>query len=321
MKTKALKIMTLFMTMALAACNSGASNNEEGQQQGQTSSDAAISSSDTSSSSADHVHTFNEAVWENDANYHWHPATCEHTNQKGDRAAHTFEAFSDAEHVNKDATCSEPGVKYEKCSVCGRIKETVLTAEHDMQAVSYTPGEGEVAISVKKCSRDNHYELSWDAQDSAKNASGLNSEGKLSNKGNYVEYKFSTPVAIKARLLCKCTFRSNEWYDRNNPDTSSQAVWYDYKSTDSGAPDWKYTMYFDNEVVNQETQKVMVGDEEVAVGQLSYGDLFESGTTNGVLPWVELDLTAGVHTIKFERVCGYTNYFETISFVGDVAAD
>ena len=293
--------------MAMTACGSnGGGNSGEASKAG---------------GSSAHTHTFDETRWESNETQHWHPATCGHDSQKGSAAAHTFVDFEDATHQNRAATCSAPGVKYEKCSVCDYIKETVLTAEHDMQPFAYTPGEGEVAISVKKCSRDNHYELSWDAQDSAKTASGFNSEGKLSSKGDYVEYKFSTPVAMKARLYCKCTFRSSEWYDRNNPDTSSQAVWYDYKSSDSGAPDWKYKMYFDTESVSQETAKVMIGEEEVAIGQLSYGDLFESGTTNGVLPWVELDLTAGPHTIKFERVCGYTNYFETISFVGDVVAN
>jgi len=46
-----------------------------------------------------HTHTFAD-TWESDAANHWHPATCEHTGETADLAAHTF----------------ENGV----CTVCGR---------------------------------------------------------------------------------------------------------------------------------------------------------------------------------------------------------
>ncbi len=35
-----------------------------------------------------HTHTFDESHWEHDANTHWHAATCEHPNEKGDEAPH-----------------------------------------------------------------------------------------------------------------------------------------------------------------------------------------------------------------------------------------
>ena len=37
-----------------------------------------------------HTHTFAD-TWEYDDTYHWHPATCEHTDEQGDKTEHTFE--------------------------------------------------------------------------------------------------------------------------------------------------------------------------------------------------------------------------------------
>lgn len=39
---------------------------------------------------APHVHTFDTTKWEYNETTHWHPATCEHTDQKGDMARHNF---------------------------------------------------------------------------------------------------------------------------------------------------------------------------------------------------------------------------------------
>lgn len=103
-------MLALFVSLALTSCG-GNTNNGGGA---------------SSSSGAAHVHTFDTTKWESDATSHWHPATCEHTAQKGDKANHTLEDFSDATHVNKAASCKEEGVKYEKCSVCGYIKETKI---------------------------------------------------------------------------------------------------------------------------------------------------------------------------------------------------
>ena len=116
MKTKVLPMLALFVSLALTSC--GSSTDKSGA--------ASSSGKPNSSGSAAHVHTFDTSKWESDATYHWHPATCEHTTQKGDRANHTLEAFNDATHVDKAATCKEEGVKYEKCSVCGYIKETKI---------------------------------------------------------------------------------------------------------------------------------------------------------------------------------------------------
>ncbi|MCH5142097.1 MAG: leucine-rich repeat protein [Clostridiales bacterium] len=40
----------------------------------------------------EHSHTFDETRWEHNDNTHWHPATCEHTNERGSEAKHSLDA-------------------------------------------------------------------------------------------------------------------------------------------------------------------------------------------------------------------------------------
>ena len=66
-----------------------------------------------------HEHTFSDS-WSKDATYHWHAATCEHTTEVSDKAAHSF-----GEYVsNNDATTDADGTKTRECGVCG-YKDTV----------------------------------------------------------------------------------------------------------------------------------------------------------------------------------------------------
>ena len=119
MKKRIFSTIAVFAALVLTACGAKpATSGDESQPAGESQPSAA------QTTSAKHEHTFDTTKWESDATNHWHPATCEHTSQKGDKAAHTLEAFNDATHVDKAATCKEEGVKYEKCSVCGYIKET-----------------------------------------------------------------------------------------------------------------------------------------------------------------------------------------------------
>ena len=63
----------------------------------------------------DHVHTFDTERWEYDTANHWHPATCAHTDEKKDIAAHTF----DDGVVTKPEGYGVVGEKKFTCTVCG----------------------------------------------------------------------------------------------------------------------------------------------------------------------------------------------------------
>ncbi len=68
MKKRLLSIFTVLFSglMLFAACGGGNSGDD------------------------DHIHSYDLNTWLHDDDYHWHPATCEHTDQKGGRAEHNF---------------------------------------------------------------------------------------------------------------------------------------------------------------------------------------------------------------------------------------
>ena len=63
----------------------------------------------------DHVHTFDTERWEYDTANHWHLATCAHTDEKKDIAAHTF----DEGEVTKPEGYGVVGEKKFTCTKCG----------------------------------------------------------------------------------------------------------------------------------------------------------------------------------------------------------
>ena len=122
-------IITAIFSLSFTACggNSGGENNPE------------------------HEHTYSEE-WSSDENYHWHEATCEHTEMQSERAPHTYESgfctvcgceepsqpehehtyseewSSDENYHWHEATCEHTEMQSEKaphtyesgvCTVCG----------------------------------------------------------------------------------------------------------------------------------------------------------------------------------------------------------
>ena len=61
-----------------------------------------------------HEHTFAEN-WSTSATQHWKSATCEHTEEVSEKAAHSFGEYES----NNDATTEADGTKTRECSVCG----------------------------------------------------------------------------------------------------------------------------------------------------------------------------------------------------------
>lgn len=104
---------------------------------------------------SDHTHTFNTEEWKYDGNYHWHPATCEHTNEQGDRAAHVY-----TETVKTEATCTEGALVLYECSCGYSYEETTNALGHDLHTVEAKApsceedGWGE----YQKCSRCDYKE-------------------------------------------------------------------------------------------------------------------------------------------------------------------
>lgn len=71
-----------------------------------------------------HTHKYDNNTWANDADYHWHPATCAHTDQKGSVAMHDW----DEGVVTIEPDYGKQGEKTFTCKVCKRTKTKPIAA-------------------------------------------------------------------------------------------------------------------------------------------------------------------------------------------------
>ena len=275
--------------------------------------------------SSKHEHTFDETVWEKNETQHWHPATCEHKTQKGSVANHDFEEVT-AEAVAP--TCSVPGKKVEVCKVCGYRKETVLTAEHDLQPVEHAQGEGEVKETISKCSKDNYYQIDFSAADAAATlsvSSDRKSDGyvKLSKQGSSastIEWKIWSPIAMKGRFWIDITGNTSNLWDRATK-SGAQALFYTYDDTTTNINTWKNKVELNGEEVDFENATYKVGEEDVKFGELVYadfGELASAGGTTISVPMPEVNLVEGVNTLKFTRLTGYAFNMHSFSFKASI---
>ena len=309
---KLLTTLTLFAALALTACG-GKGGNEGG--------NSTTSKTPSKTSTSAHVHTFDETRWESNETQHWHPATCEHTTMKGSAAAHTFEEVA-AESVAP--TCSVPGKKVEKCSVCGYKKETVLTAEHDLQPVEHAQGEGEVAETVKKCSKDAYYQFSFSAADAAATlsvSSDRKSDGyvKLSKQGenaSTIEWKIWSPANLIGRFWIDITGNTSNFWDRESK-SGAQALFYTYNDTTTNINTWKNKVELNGSEVDFENATYNVKGTDVKFGELVYDDfgtLASAGGETISVPMPIVTLNEGVNTLKFTRLTGYAFNMHTFTF-------
>ena len=115
-KFKKIAVALLGAMLVFAGCeintdepNNGSTNTENG----------GSTSDGNGNITKEHVHTYSEE-WTSDGTNHWHAATCEHTDEVSEKAAHTFVDYTS----NNDATTEADGTKSRTCSVCGYV-ETV----------------------------------------------------------------------------------------------------------------------------------------------------------------------------------------------------
>ena len=83
-------------------------------------------------------HSFDASKWTTDEDSHWHAATCEHTGEVKDKAAHSW----DAGKATKEATCTEDGVRTYTCTVCEMTKtEKIAATGHSFDTSKWTTDE------------------------------------------------------------------------------------------------------------------------------------------------------------------------------------
>lgn len=84
-----------------------------------------------------HTHTF-ATEWSKNDTEHWHAATCEHTDEVSDRAAHEFNV-----EVTRTATAEQAGEAVYTCKVCGFSKTESLPYEGHQHVIGWTATLGE----------------------------------------------------------------------------------------------------------------------------------------------------------------------------------
>lgn len=72
----------------------------------------------------EHVHTFDMTKWSYDTENHWHPATCAHTDEKKDLAAHSWNTGE----ITKPADYGVAGEKIFTCTTCSATRKETIPA-------------------------------------------------------------------------------------------------------------------------------------------------------------------------------------------------
>ena len=292
MKRKLFATMALFAALALTACG-GKGGGDTSNGGGKT------STSKTKTSTSAHVHTFDETKWESNETQHWHPATCEHTTQKGSAANHTFEEVA-AESVA--ATCSTPGKKVEKCSVCGYKKETVISADHTWDAGTPVAGaDDEVAYTIFSCTACNKAKkIEFAAKQgegkstidgSLKSDSTYPDYMKLNANGNSVTYKLNIELSGNAVIYQRGVM--DYWHDGNNENQARN--YYSGKNSSDGNFELKV-----NDVAVDYSWSRDVTYEDMLPGEYtgSYSPLGDAKIGS-------CTLKPGVNTIVYKRTESY----------------
>lgn len=324
MKKKLFTSFALFFALAITSCagparKSGESNAEE---------TPASESSASESTSSKHTHTWSQ--WDVTQAYPCVEGTKTRTcSGCGKTETETVPAGEHVwgEVVQIDAPSCKEGRGTRTCSQCGKVENVPIAPVSDHSwgpsTITHTAGEGEVTETFETCANCGYTRISWDAHDANKetNVSGFDTTsgkvGKLNSNGDYVQYKVWTPSAMKARLWVHCTYQTSQQATKADR-TSNQAAWYNRKSGEEG---WKFEVKVNDQVINQNEQKVINNDNEaIDMNMAVYEDFWNATTSEGVLGWIEVDFQNGVNTIKITRTTGYTVLFVDFALIGQVAA-
>lgn len=94
----------------------------------------------------EHVHTFDTTKWVTSETEHWHAATCGHTSEVFDLAAHDFEIM-----VTRVSTAEEAGEAVYTCKVCNYSKNVTLQYGNHEHIVGWTSTRAEHVQSYICC--------------------------------------------------------------------------------------------------------------------------------------------------------------------------
>ena len=142
------------------------------------------------SSCGEHQHTFS-SDWSYDDNTHWHKATCEHTDLKGDEAPHTFGDWT----IDVQPTETSAGHKYRDCTVCSyKQEESIDPIQHQHTFSNEWTSDSTHHWHAATCGHD--------VKDSYENH----------NYGDWVidQEASKTSNGLKHRICSVCSYRDEE---------------------------------------------------------------------------------------------------------------
>ncbi len=326
MKKNLISTIAVFFALALTACQP-ASGNEEVE-----TSVNEVPSSETSTVESNHKHKYGE----------WTvvkaPTCTEKGSQErvcecGEKQTKDIDPLNhdwDEGTVTKAATCSVPGEKTYHCkrAGCTATKVEQILAEHDLQPVAHDKGEGEVTEVISKCSKDEYYQIEFNAYDAAatvNNASDKKSDYvKLSKQvaadgtgtASYIEWKIYSPVALRGRFWIDITGNTSNYWDRGT-ESGAQALYYTYNDTTTNINTWKNKVELNGEEVDFENASFNVKGEDIPFAKLVYSDFGELASSSGTpisVPMPEINLQQGVNTLRFTRLTGYAFNMHKFTF-------
>lgn len=326
MNKKLLTSLTVFFAMALTACNLGPKSQEEEQQP---------ASSEQPATSIKHQHTFDENTWASNETQHWHPATCEHTDAKGDAKAHSF--VKDESKQSVPATCAQAGVEYQKCSVCGYQKTVELPkTAHDWAATDQAAREetGFATLSQYKCSYGDHYALRWlasdfdeeatiaacglEAKDSTYypeiNTSGSHSGSIRLKKAEYNNQDTHVGTHVIYKVKVGAAVQDADLEFEIDPKSGFDVHVFDYVSNDDQQG---YRKLGDDDTLTLTTKRygLRVNGQEIELGEDLHGDV--NGGSHLWFNWnVKVNLQQGENVIDVYCLGGYRAYIYNFQLTG-----
>ena len=122
----------------------------------------------------DHVHTFDTTRWDSDAENHWRPATCSHTDEKESIEKHIWNEGV----VTTEPTETTEGVKTYTCTKCGRTKTATIGQLDHVHTFDTTRWEYDTA---------NHWHPATCPHTDEKNATAPHewNDGEITTPANY----------------------------------------------------------------------------------------------------------------------------------------
>ena len=163
-----------------------------------------------------HEHTYSPA-WTYDETYHWHKATCEHTDEISGKAKHNFGAWQTVQ----DASCTTTGTKKRVCSDCA-FEETdnIQLIEHDyVDGICMVCGDAITYYATFIAQENEVQKVAFTMKDTTINAPSV--PNKLGYSGTWETYTLKasdfTVMAVYTPIIYTITYQNAEGLTNSNP--------------------------------------------------------------------------------------------------------